>query len=165
MNPRERHRPLALIAAASIAWFAPAPARAADCPTASFDQVLLLGSCTIAGALFDFTHPQLASHPVWFNGPFAGNTGLGPSAAALAFIPDASAAHPGFTISGDFRATGAASRFNAFSGSIKTGNYFDEVLGYILVTPAGGMGLTGYSIALGDAAVTQGAADGLALAT
>jgi hypothetical protein len=149
---------------ALVPFILPAPALAAVCPTATFDQVIALGACTIGDATFDFTHPHLASHPVWFNGPFAGNTGVGPAASALTFTPDASAGHPGFALAGDFSAFGQAFRFDPFRGSNTTGNYRDETLSYLQVTPGSGMGLSGYSIGFGDAFVSQSGVDSLILA-
>ena len=104
---------------------------------------------------FDFTHPHLPPHPVWFNGPFAGNTGFGPAATALAFTPDTTVDHPGFTLAGNFSAFGQALRFDPMRGTNVTGNYYDEVLSYLVVTPGSGKGLSGYSIAFGDAFVSQ----------
>ena len=149
---------------ALVPFILPAPALAAVCPTATFDQVIALGACTIGDATFDFTHPHLASHPVWFNGPFAGNTGLGPAASALTFTPDSAADHAGFTLAGNFRAVGQALRFDPFRGINTVGNYYDETLGYLLVTPGSGKGLSGYSIAFGNAFVSQSGVDSVIIA-
>ena len=143
------------LGSALIPLVLPPPALAVACPTATFDQVIALGSCTIGDATFDFTHPHLPPNPVWFNGPFAGNTGLGPATSALAFTPDASADHPGFSLAGNFRAFGQALRFDPFRGTNSVGNYYDETLSYLQVTPGSGKGLSGYSIAFGDALVSQ----------
>lgn len=59
-------------------------------------------------------------------------------------------------MAGNFSAFGLAPRFDPFSQSIKTGNFFDEVLGYIEVAAGAGKGLSAYSVALGQAEVTQG---------
>ena len=133
----------------------PAPALAAACPTATLDQILALGVCTIGDARFDFTQPQIGGQ-TYFNGPFAGDTGLGPAASAIGFTPDDSSGHPGFTIAGNFFALGQALRDDPFRGGLVTGNFYDEVLGYIAVTPGAGKGLSGYSVTLGGAQVNQG---------
>ena len=140
---------------ALVPFILPTAALAVACPTATFDQVIALGSCTIGDATFDFTHPHLSSHPVWFNGPFAGNTGLGPAASALNFTPDATADQPGFSQAGSFRAFGQGSRYDPVRGRFTVGNYYDETLSYLVVTPGSGKGLSDYSIALGDAFVSQ----------
>jgi len=164
-DPNRRSGARAVLAALALAPFAlPTTALAVACPTATFDQVLALGSCTIGDATFDFTHPHLPPNPVWFNGPFAGNTGPGVGAAALTFTPDSSAGHAGFTLTGDFRAVGEASRFNAFRGTTVTGNFYDETLSYLQVTAGAGKGLSGYSIGFADALVTQSAVGSLILA-
>ena len=145
-----------LLGAVLVPLMLPVPAFAVVCPTATMDQILALGHCTIGDATFGFTNQHLPPNPVYFNGPFAGDTGLGPAAAALTFTPDASLDHPGFALTGNFRAFGEAFRFNSFSQSLKTGNFYDEVLSYLEVTPGSGKGLSGYSITLGDAQVSQG---------
>lgn len=142
----------------------PAQSHAAACPTATLDQILSLGTCTIGDQTFDFTQPLLPSHPVYFNGPFAGNTGLSPAASAVVFTPETSAGGSGFTLAGDFRAFGEALRYSPFSGTMKVGNYFDAYLAYFGVTPGSGMGLTGYSVSLVNAQVSAGNLGSVALA-
>lgn len=134
----------------------PVSALATVCPTATIDQILALGTCTIGDESFDFTHPQLPPHPVYFNGPFAGNTGLGPDASSVVFTPDATAGNPGFSLTADFVALGQASRNSSFYGGLVSGNFYDEQLAYFGVTAGAGEGLTGYSVALTGAHVTQG---------
>ena len=143
-------------AAVLCAFLLPATAFAAVCPTATLDQVIALGSCTIGDATFGFTHPQLPGHPVYFAGPFAGNTGLGPAATTLTFTPNASTDQAGFTVSGSFVALGQASRYDPFSQTIRVGNFFDESLAYFDVTTGAGRGLSGYSVGLGSAHVSPG---------
>ena len=120
-----------LLGAALLPLVLPVSALAAACPTATLDQILALGNCTIGDATFGFTNAHLPPHPVYFNGPFAGNTGLGVAAAAVTFTPDASAGSPAFTLSGDFRAVGQALRNNSFRGGLVTGTFYDEVLSYL----------------------------------
>lgn len=154
-----------LAGAALCAALHPGAAFAAVCPTATFDQILTLGACTIGDASFDFTHPHLPGLPVYFAGPFAGNTGLGPAATALTFTPNTSADPTGFSLSGNFIAFGQAMRFSSFSQSTVVGNFFDESLAYFNVTPGGDRGLTGYSVALGNAGVSQSPSEGSAAAS
>lgn len=134
----------------------PAQSFAAACPTATLDQILALGTCTIGDQTFDFTQPLLASHPVYFNGPFAGNTGYAPAASAIVFTPETGPDVSAFSLSGDFRAYGEALRYSSFAGAMKVGNYYDAYLGYVGVTPGGDKGLSGYSVGLVNAQVSPG---------
>ncbi|WP_457388841.1 PEP-CTERM sorting domain-containing protein [Roseateles sp. P5_E1] len=156
--------PLATLLAPALALVLSAPASATVCPTATFDQILALGNCTIAGSNFDFTQRQLPSHPVWNNGPFAGNTKLAPDAAAVVFTPDSSPGSIGFTLAMDFGVVGQASRFDPFAQTVKTGNYIDATLAYFSITNAAGMGLSGYSVTMGNVVVTQTSFDAIVYA-
>jgi hypothetical protein len=143
-------------ACAALLLALPATSLAAACPTGPLSQILAIGTCTIGDQTFDFLQPVLANKPVYFNGPFAGNTGLAPAASAITFTPNISAGGAGFTLAGAFGAFGAPLRFDPFSGQQKVGNFFDAVLGYMGVTPGSGKGLSGYSVSLGGAAVSAG---------
>lgn len=71
MKPTVRRLFPVLYIAALLPLMLPVPAALAGvCPTTTMDQILLLGNCTIGGAHFDFTQPQLSGHPACFNGPF-----------------------------------------------------------------------------------------------
>jgi hypothetical protein len=146
----------------SAAWLVgalltlPAQSHAAACPTTTLDQILAIGTCTIGDQSFDFIEPLLLGKPVYFNGPFAGNTGLAPGAADVVFTPSIGADGAGFSLSGDFEAFGAASRYDPFSGRVKVGNYYDAFMGYFGVTAGTGKGLSGYSISLIGADVSTG---------
>ena len=142
----------------------PAQSFAAACPTAPLSQILTIGTCTIGDQTFDFINPVLAGKPVYFNGPFAGNTGLAPAASAIVFTPNVSVDGGGFSLAGSFGAFGAPLRFDPFSGQMKVGNYYDAVLGYMGVTPGSGKGLSSYSVSLAGASVSAGTQGSYAVA-
>jgi MYXO-CTERM domain-containing protein len=147
-----RARAAAILA---LAFVLPPAASAASCPTATLDQILALGNCTIADASFDFSQPSLPTQPVWFNGPFAGDTMLAPAASAVLFTPASGPGSIGFTLTMDFGVVGQGSRFDPVAQAVKTGNYMDAQLAYFSITNPVGKGLSGYSVSLGDTTVTQ----------
>lgn len=72
---------------------------AAPCPTSgTLAGAIALGNCSIGDATF-FSPAHPLSHPpggaVYFPGPFAGHSGLGPSATQIQFTPIADPENPG----------------------------------------------------------------------
>lgn len=127
------------------------------CPTGTIGSVIALGSCTIGDATFTFGPPALATHPVWDNPPYVGNTVLGPSASAVLFTPVNTPGNPGFNLAADFSVNGGfACRF---FGSCGTGNFADVQFGYFGVSAAPGTFLTGEGLELFGANVTQGTSE------
>jgi hypothetical protein len=129
----------------------PLTSSAAVCGGGSFASVLATGSCSISDATFTWGPPQLPPYPVWFTGPFAGDTVLGPSADSVTFTPLASPTNPGFTLSGAFSVTGR--------------NFMDVSFGYFYVGAPSGFEITGKSTAIAGANVTQDNPDNFTIAS
>ncbi len=147
-----------------LAGLLPVGAQASPCPTGqTLADVIALGQCSIGDMSFDFTHPQLASLPLYFAGPFASSTALAPGAETIAFTPSTDADSVGFTLGGDFRAFGSPSSYSHGSGLYKVGNTIDASLAYLYVTPGAGRALTATSLALGGAQVSGDAAGNIAM--
>ncbi len=125
------------LAALACFLFLPRLSRATTvCPTDTLANVIAIGTCTIGDATFSFTSPNTYyPGPVtteWFAGPFVGDSGAGPDASSVMFTPDPQPNNPGFTISGNFSATGGFSC--KFFASCGNGHYYDEELGNFSVS-------------------------------
>lgn len=118
----------------------PLTSSAAVCGSGSFASILATGSCSISDTAFTWGPAQLPPHPVWFTGPFAGDTVLGPSADSVTFTPLLSSTNPGFTLSGAFSVTGH--------------NFMDVGFGYFGVGAPTGFEISGRSAAIAGANVS-----------
>lgn len=119
----------------------PLTSAAAVCGSGSFASILATGSCSISDTTFTWGPQQLPPNPVWFTGPFAGDTVLGPSADSVTFTPVLSSADPGFTLSGPFNVTGH--------------NFMDVSFGYFQVEAPSGFEIHGRSTGIAGVNVTQ----------
>lgn len=155
-------RPASLCAA--LCAFLPAPSTAADCPTASLASVIALGACTIGDVTFGFADLHLPGQPLYLNGPFAGDTVAGPSAAAVIFTPSVLAGVVSFTLSGGFSVLGSPSSYVPSTGLYRQGNFADQELAYLDVTPGAGRALTSTGLDFAGAHVS-GIRNDIALAS
>jgi hypothetical protein len=125
------------------------------CPTDTISNIVALGSCTISDTTFTFGPPTIVpGHQVWDTPPFAGTSQLGPSGSQVIFTPQISPTAPGFNLSGPFAVTGGFScKFG--SGTCGNGNLATVQFGYFGVFAPEGSFLTGSSLDLFGAVVTQ----------
>jgi hypothetical protein len=133
---------------------------AAACPIGStLAGIIGLGSCSIGDATFSFAGPSVppppAGEPVYFPGPFAGNSGAGPSSSQIIFTPIADLNNPGFTLSGPFIAAGGPPSIIPSTGLLVAGSNFMETFGYFTVALPAGQSISGASVAITGAAVSN----------
>lgn len=148
------------LATATMILLAPQASKATPiCPTDTLGNVIALGSCTIGSTTFTFGPSSLSGHPIYMNGPFAGDTKYAPDASVVGFTPIASLNNVGFTLSGGFGVNGAPSTYIPTTGAIKIGNFMDAQLGYLYVNAATGSNIIGTSVDLTGASISTDVTD------